>query len=350
VISQVFKGVVLQINVSQVDIERKLAMDISTKLDVQLDQGELEALIGQYKYGRYFEDPSLPREGSERFMLSHLRKLLSRDKGNCVAAFSSSAELLGILLFRLSPWDTEHFDFKVAVIDAMITQELDYDRKVEVASALLQQFHNWCQSEDIRFASIRVPDLDLAVIHSFEQWKFRYIETYIDHKFDLHKMDNFEKTSHELRVALPEDFRMMLEYSQGAFSTQRFHADSNFNRDKADSLYEKWIQTARNDPDQKILVLELENKPAAFMIYWENDLRQYFGRQFIIWKFALLDPANRGKGLGTDFYVALMHQYRSEGFDVVDGGVSMRNRASTRLLNKLGFKTVYALVTFHKWL
>jgi L-amino acid N-acyltransferase YncA len=325
-------------------------MDVNTKLDVQLDQGELEDLIGQYKYGRYFEDRSLPREGSQRFMLDDMRKFLSREEAKCAAAFSSSAELLGILLFRMSLWDTEHFGFNVAVIDAMITQDLDHDRKVEVANALLQQFHKWCRSADIRFASLRVPGLDLAVIHSLEQWGFRFIETWIYNNFDLHKIDNFKKTAHKLRMVIPEDLNMMLEYSKGAFATQRFHADSQINRDKADSLYEKWIQTAYNDSGQKILVLELENKPAAFMIYWENDLRQYFGRQFIMWKFALLDPANRGKGLGTDFFVALMHQHRSEGFDVLDSGLSMRNLNSFNLHNKLSFKIVSAVVTFHKWL
>jgi len=97
-------------------------------------------------------------------------------------------------------------------------------------------------------------------------------------------------------------------------------------------------------------VLELENKPAAFMIYWENDLRQYFGRQFIIWKMVLLDPANRGKGLGTDFYAALKHQHHSDGFDVIESGLSIRNRASLNLCSKVGFKSGSSLVTFHKWL
>jgi len=142
----------------------------------------------------------------------------------------------------------------------------------------------------------------------------------------------------------------MLDYSKGAFATQRFHADPYIDPDKADSLYRKWILTAFEDPHQQILVLDVDNSPLAFMITQRIDLRQCFGLQFVVWRMALLDPSSRGRGWGTKFFVSLMHHHRKEGIDVVDSGVTMRNLASLNLHSKLHFKIVCIRVTFHKWL
>ena len=98
--------------------------------------------------------------------------------------------------------------------------------------------------------------------------------------------------------------------------TGRFIAGT-FTLDKAESLYEKWIISAFNEPNQKILVLDGDNKPTAFMIYCLDDLRCYFGSQFAVWKMGLLDPTNRGTGLGTAFFTALLHYHRQEGLDCV---------------------------------
>ncbi len=324
--------------------------DVRARLDARLDPGELQDVIGQYKYGRYLEDKSLPHEGSRRLLLDHAQDFLSRDDAKCAAAFSPAGELLGFLTFTLSAWDTKHFGFNFAVIDSMITRELEYDHKVEVANALLQQFDEWCQSANIRFASIRVPVLDLPVIHSFEQSGFHYIETWVYTKYDLRKLDGSTPVPCELRMARPEDCRSMLEYSKGAFATHRFYADTRFGKDKADALYEKWIQSAFDDPHQQILVQEIENKPAAFVISYEEDLRPYFGLRFAIWKMVLLDPAKRGKGLGGDFYTAIMQKQHGKGIDIMDAGLSLRNVHSMNLCIKMNFKVVSTVATYHKWL
>lgn len=326
-------------------------MTVNTNIDVPIDNSELEALIKQYKYGRYCEDRSLPIKDSRHLILDHVRRYLSRDDSKCAVAFSPSGQLLGLLLFKLSQWDTEHFGYNVAVIDSVITRESNYDQKLDITNALLEQFHVWGQSAKVRFVSARVSALNLPVVHSFERCGFRYIESWIYNKYDLKRVDEFrKKMPYQLRLNQPDDCKSMLKYSKNAFATQRFHADPHISCHKADSLYEKWILTAFKDPNQQILVLDVENKPAAFMLYYKNDLSQYFGLQFAMWKMALLDPASRRGGMGTDFFIALLHYHRRDGLDIVDSGLSMRNLASLNLHNKLNFRVIATLVTFHKWL
>ncbi len=309
----------------------------------------VEALIGKYNYGRYCEDRSLPVEQSRRLVVDRLWKLITQPGFQYIAAYSLSEELLGLLLFRLSEWDSEHFGYNVAVIESIISKSLGYEQELEIVNILIEKFFSWCETSKIRFVSVRVPALNLPVIHSMERWGFNYIENWIFNKFDLSKLSGFIKPPLRLRLARQGDLDYMLDYSKDAFSTQRFHADAHITCNQANSLYHKWILTAYNDPNQEILVCDIENKPAALMIYYRSDLQQYFGLRFAMWKMALLDPQYRSKGLGKDFFVALLYHHQEEDLNVVDSGLTTRNIASLNLHTKLNFEVITTLVTFHRW-
>lgn len=325
-------------------------MRIKTHLDKKMDKGQLKPLIDQYKYGRYCEDIDLPIESSRQFVFDKIRDSLKGEDSECVQAISSSQELLGLLVFKLSRWDTEHFGYNVVIIDAVIAKESDYFQEREIAEALLKEFLVWCQSHRIRFISVKVPALNLPVVHSFESQEFLFYEAWIYNKFDHNKLDKQRRAPYNLRFAGEDDFKLMLKYSKGAFSTHRFYIDPHIPYQKANSLYTKWIHTSIEDPNQKILTLDIDKKPMAFMTYYESDLSKYFNLKFAMWKMAVLDPSGRGKGFGTDFFISLMFHHRQNGLDVTDSGISMRNVSSLNLHTKLNFKFISTLVTFHKWL
>jgi len=311
--------------------------------------GDLQILVNSSRFGRYLEDASLPDDGARRLVFANLRALVARADTLTIAAFSPDGEIEGLLVCRLSAWDTEHFGFPFATIEAILTAPVRHERKLEVARELLERFDVWCASESVRFVSTRVPALDLSAIHALEEHGFRFIESWIYNKLDLARVPKLPEPP-ALRLSVPGDMQVMLEYSTSAFATQRFHADGNFDPVKADSLYRKWIETAFHDSNQLIAVLESEGKPKAFMVYYKSDLRGFVGRQFAMWKMALLDPASRGQGLGTQFFSALARHHAGEGLDVIDSGLSLRNLPSLNLHNKNQFKVVSTIATFHKWM
>jgi GNAT superfamily N-acetyltransferase len=319
-------------------------------LDADVGIAAIEMVLGQYRYGRYLEDRSLPETGARLLLRDTIEQHLGRPHGKSAFAFSRAGDVVGIILFRLSEWDSEYFGWNVAIVDSLIVQGPDDAAKSDIALGLLNRFHDWCRSADVRFVSARIPALDLPVVHSFEALGFRYIESWIFNKYDLRKKDERPQCSFELRLAEPKDLAIMSEYSNGAFASQRFHADPHIPVEKAEQLYRNWIKTAFDDPNQKILVHDVSGRPAAFLIYFTRDLRKYFDLQFAMWKMALLDPSQRGRGMGTEFLWAMLDYHRTEGLDVVDSGLSMRNQDSLNLHNKVGFKVVSTLVTFHKWL
>jgi GNAT superfamily N-acetyltransferase len=219
-----------------------------------------------------------------------------------------------------------------------------------IASAILARFHEWCLERSIRLVVAKAASLDLPLIGAYEQWGFRYVETWIYNRFNLNRVSIHNRPDMALRVADRADKEQLLAYSHGAFDTHRFHADTRIARERAESLYLKWIETAFEDPRQTILVHDHDGKPAAAMIYYSNDYRAQFGLRYVQWKMALVDPAVRGKGIGFNFFVALLYHHRAEEFDVVDSGLTIRNLTSLNLHNRIQFKVISTIVTLHKWI
>ena len=325
-------------------------MEITTSLDARIDTDQLRAWVEGYSFGRYGEDASLPARGAQVLRWREVEGLLARTEHRRIVASSASGEPLGALLFRLSAWDTDHFGFPYAIVDRAITGDLPYEHKLATVIALFRRFDDWCRASNIRFVSMRAPASDLAIVHALERSGFDYIESWVYNTFTLKHLGAPPAGTSELRLAGPADCDHMVRWSAGAFATQRFHADHRFDRDKAESVYAKWIRTSFADPGQQVLALDIDGAPAAFMVYSKSDLSDLLGAKFAMWKLAVVNPSQRGRGLGAEFFTALLHHHRKEGLDVVESGVSIRNLASLNLHNKMRFKILSTILTFHRWL
>ena len=218
-----------------------------------------------------------------------------------------------------------------------------------IAHKLLHSFDEWCEEFKVRFTVMKAPALDLPVVNACEEHGFRYIETWIYNSFNLRKVETLPPPKRKLRFADITDSESMIACSHNAFDTQRFHADYHIPRERADSLYRKWIKSAFDNPLQKTLVIDQHNKPVAFMTYYVVDRASQLDFRYAQWKMALIDSNLRGKGLGYEFFVALLYHHRDEGLDIVDSGLSMRNLTSLNLHNRIGFKIISTIVTLHRW-
>jgi len=323
------------------------AVNTSTikSMDWPLIEREQAAKAG--KYGRYFEDRDFSIESARLILTDQLTKLVSNPDGVVVTAQVAN-QIVGVAVLRKSLWDTEHFGFGMAVLEHVIPFAEDEAKRKEITKHLLSAVNSWLEENDIHFISSRIPSLDLAVIQGAEEMGFRFIESWVYSKF---KLKDFVKPDHipNLRYAKEEDKELMLKYSKGAFSTQRFHADTRFSKQKADDLYEKWVSSAFEDKNQKIAVLDVDGAPSAFMIYYEQTKLGVEANKYTMWKFTVINPDMRGKGVGKIFFDALKAHHAQEGSEFIESGVSLRNLPSMNLHNGLNFKLISSLTTLHKW-
>jgi RimJ/RimL family protein N-acetyltransferase len=315
-----------------------------------LDKSAVSAVLAGYRYGRFIEDSDLQPSAGRAFLTDELSRLLLQPHVKTFGAFEDGHRLVGFLVAHESAWDTDHFGVRVWIVDGCYITPSDYETEFRIADLLVGAFDRWSREARIEFVSVKAASLDLPVVNVYEKWGFRYIESWVYNRFNLDRVGAHPRTPMQLRLAGPADREFMHAYSQEAFSLQRFHADHRIPHDKADSMYRKWIDTAFDEPRQKTLVYDQDGVPAAYLIFYINDYRPQFGKQYVQWKMALLGPSVRGRGVGADFFVSLLYYHRDQGMDVVDSGLTMRNLPSLNLHNRIGFKIISTLVTFHKWL
>ncbi len=310
---------------------------------------KLSELFNYNKYGRYFEDTELPFDKTVQYTVDCILKLIS-EKHAVYRIRNSPTRIEGMIVFRKSPWDTEHFKKNTAIIDSILVNQEDQHKRKEIAASLIEKFLQWCKQETIQFVVAKVPSLDLVSINEFLHSGFDFIESWIFNKIDLRKCKINDDSLLPLRLAKESDLAYMLEYSKDAYITQRFHADHHIRYDQAEGLYEKWIRNSIHDANQKILVYDHNGTPSAFMTYYVLDLNKYYNLKFAMWKMALISPLLRGQGVGKAFFYSLFDHHLKEGLDIVDSGLSLRNIVSLNTHNKVNFKVVSTLVTLHLWM
>lgn len=314
-----------------------------------LSEDKINILLQKYEYGRYSEDKTLISKQSKLYLKDILIDYIKVEGNEYFFALNEKDEPIGILFFRKSKWDTDHFGYNVAVIDYLITLQEDNTYVQSIASKLLSFFDKWAIENKIRFVTVKIPSQDLGVLHAVESKHFNYIENWIYNHYDLRNFQADDNDRLLIRYAKEEDKEFMIKYSKGAFSSHRFHADRRIDSEKADSLYEKWIITAFADTNQKIAVYDHKGIPTAFMIYYESNLTKYFDCTFAMWKMGLVNPEMGHQGIGNRFVKSLFKFHKDENLDIIDSGLSIRNIPSLNWHNKLNFKITSTLVTFHKW-
>jgi GNAT superfamily N-acetyltransferase len=310
----------------------------------------LSEILSHNKYGRYFEDTELPYDKTLLYTIDCIQKLISEKHAEYRIKKSKANTIEGLIIFRKSAWDTEHFEKNTALIDYILVNHKEHNQRNNIAKFLIDSFILWCNQEKIEFIVAKVPSLDLISINVLLHKGFNFIESWIFNKIDLRKYKITNDNLLTLRFAKESDLHYMLEYSKDAYNTQRFHADHHIPYAKAEGLYEKWIKNSINDSNQNILVYDHKGIPSAFMTYYILDLSKYYNLKFAMWKMALINPSLRGQGIGKSFFNSLFDHHIKEGLDIVDSGLSLRNIVSLNTHNKVKFKVVSTLVTLHLWM
>lgn len=313
--------------------------------------GILPDLLQGYRFGRYLEDGDLPLATSSQLLRDNILQYINQESAEAILVKDADNKPHGLLLFRVSDWDTKHFGHKTVLLDHIIIRKSSEEAHLLAGDHLLEKFRTWCSQHEVKFVVSKTPSLDLLTIHGLEKAGFRFMESWIFNKYDLRKTKAKPENHLKLRLADRSDIEYMLGYAKNAFSTQRFHADFHIPNNKAETLYSKWILTAFEDSKQKILVYDEGNVPCAYMAYYILDLTAYYNQKFAMWKMALMNPQMTGKGIGSRFFSSVCDYHREiEHLDVVDSGLSLRNIVSLNTHNKINFKVVSTIVSMHLWL
>ena len=301
----------------------------------------------EVKFGRYLSDYRLDFTSSVKYEIKNIIEYAKN--GNLCFAIDSSNEIIGLLGYHFSEWDTGIFNKRVAIIKYLLVKENQLYENISIAEHLLKIFHDWVSENKIDVAITKLETNLFTPIYLLQQMNYMFYECITIQTIDVKTVKNLQINSNNFRYATQDDFDIIREIAlKNTFLRSHFFLDPGFIRSNIENMYSKWIETALSS-NQKIVVIEHEKNICGLFVYELLDLSEYFGKKFAIWKFAAVDSRFRGKGLGNLLFNATFQSCIENKSDIIDTSLVVKNTYSQSIHNRLGFRLVNSLFTFHKW-
>jgi len=306
----------------------------------------IKSFFRSVPFGRYLSDRKLDKNRSINFEFDSLVRYIKH--GNLIIKLKNKNEVLGLVGFHLSDWDTVIFKKRMAILQYFITVEnkLNFDKIV--ANQLLNIFHDWASKNKIDVVITKIDTKYFAPILVLQEHGYIFYETIT---FRSIEVQNLKRAyyGNEFRFAVESDKEDLKKLAlKNTFKKSHFYLDSNFELARVEEMYSNWIMNALSS-SQKILVMEVDSKIVGVFIYENIDLSSYFSKKFGIWKFAAVDGSFRDKGLGMNLFKAAINACIIDSNDIIDTSLVEKNIISQNFHDKLGFQLVNTLYTFHKW-
>ncbi|MDG6220478.1 MAG: GNAT family N-acetyltransferase [Candidatus Thermoplasmatota archaeon] len=299
----------------------------------------LKNALPNYPYDQYRNYPSKRKGAWQSFFIYRLEGFLKSEEWTFFFSdVSANPALIGC---RISSWDEEHFGIRMASIYifkgndmAIIDDMLDYCLK-------------YLRKMGVDFVSTRINSDNMAAIHSFQEFGFKYIETII---WPVLKISH-PPPSGDVRMMTEADLDRVVEIaSTSSFQRSHFHCDNRFPRDMVNSMHAKWVTTSW-EKKQPVAIIDYKGSVAGYFAFRLDDaLSDAMGYRYGRMHNLALDPKFRGRGLGERLFNGTIAIMSEMGVEVIDSGYTSKNHISAKLHTKHGFTSVYDEITMHRWL
>lgn len=327
---------------------KKYNMMISNDVsNIEDFHNKIEAFISSIKFGRFLTDRNLEFNQSVKYEVS--RFLDYSKTGKLLVVFNDS-EILGILGYKDSSWDTEHFGFKIVSIDYFLVKE-NAQHHNQTAKLLLDELDTENRANSVKLVMAKVDSSYFAPVKSLQLHNFIFFECITARSFYVNNSLAVETETASYRFANLDDTEDIISIAKdNTFNKSHFYLDDNFVKKDIDSLYSKWIETAiKPDSGKKIIVIEEGGEIAGVFIYsihrYEEFVKDTFGR----WEFAAVSKKFRKAGIGRELFQAAFKACIDDGASVIDSTLVDKNIISQHLHEVLNFRISNTYYTFHKW-
>lgn len=264
---------------------------------------------------------------------------------NPVLAAKSGGETFGLIGFRKRGWDTEHFGYPVASIDYFYV--VPGPRGKEAAFLLAGEFNRWAETEKIRFASVKIPQVQ-EITRALQESGFYWLEAEHTLTLPLAGKELGAKPA-GIRPYRESDEKAVVRIAETTPWANRFVIDPNIDSEKGRGVYVKWIRNGIKDPQKRTTVLEVGGEAVGFNL-WSTEEINRGGETLVIGDQELvgIDPRRRGEGLGNILYKGTLAEMQEAGARFVKTTVSASNPPALNGQANLGFQFNYLILTFHK--
>jgi len=306
----------------------------------------INRLLSDYRFNEFRAYRALDKDKLKNYLFYKINNVL-KDKNSKMAIVRKSGEIMGLATLEFLPWDTKHFGIKMAKIGYLMANG-DYGQSLDTKNKLLSYLFTLCKKERIVHLSCRIDINDISSIHALEMNGFRLMDTLVTFAFirNKHKIPNI-RTIYPVRKCKKSDIPYLMDIARKSFVDDRFHLDPNIPKEKADSLYSKWVRNSWLRKET-IFVATRKNQPIGFLTYrLYSDLVKIVN--FKIMGQGLMAVKFEAKGALISLMQATFRDVNLH-YDCVEYDTRITNYEVLQICQRLGLDFVRAKYTFHKCL
>ena len=229
-------------------------------------------------------------------------------------------------------WDSSFFNKRIARITSSSLTEAE-----------ISDSFNWAKSEKIDCLYYLVSGLEKNATKAAEVNGFHLVDLRVTFIKQLRKPEkNFVPQWH-IRRAVEADLPTLKVMARNAFPLSRFKVDTHFNEDKADEMYEVWIQNDLRLDGHDVWVIDVDNQLAAFTsVSQKMDGKAHVG---------LVGTREewRGRGLSLELQRFISEELRNEDISEIEVVTQGRNIPAQNLYQRAGYLVQSIDLWYHKW-
>lgn len=309
-------------------------------------KNELKNFFVKVPFGRYFLDKQFSFDQSFEIEYSNLQSFL--ENGVLHIVLNAESQVIGLIGFKLSPWDSDIFRFNVSTLNYFFVDEEAGDRENELSVNLLQIYHRWVEQNKIRLVIAKLESQYFRPVQILQENGYIFYECITQKSNKINRANFIQQKKLNYRFATDSDRPRLIELAnKNTFHRSHFYLDSRLETVQVDALYSKWIEQALSRKN-RVIVIEEQNYIVGVFIY--SFAKSNHGiPSHAIWEFAALDSDFRGRNLGNRLFQSAFAACIEDGADFIDTTLVEKNLKSQILHDKLGFQLVNCYYRFHRW-
>jgi dTDP-4-amino-4,6-dideoxy-D-galactose acyltransferase len=236
-------------------------------------------------------------------------------------------------LCELLEWDTAFFGRRIARVTA-----------TTVTADTMSELLFWCSAEHVECLYFLADSSDPMTIRLAEEHGFQCVDIRVTLERCPPSRDTDDVAFEgSVRAARPDDVIALRAIARTAFRGGRFHLDRRFAPDRADMLYEIWIEKSCLGGAEVVLVAERRRQAVGFLTcHVRGDATGQIGLV------GTREDA-RGSGVGRAMVSEALRWFAARGAQRVRVVTQGRNRGALRLYERSGFLVDSVELYYHRW-
>lgn len=229
-------------------------------------------------------------------------------------------------------WDSNFFNKRIGrIVSPALTQ------------AEMKAILDWVKLEKINCLYYLASGLEKNAAAVAEANGFHFVDLRVTYNKDLRKPEKEFIPKWHIRRAVDGDLDTLKEMARGAFPLSRFKVDPNFNQEKADQMYEVWIENDLRQKGHDVWVIDADTQLAAFTsVSSKTEGKAQIG-------LVGTQESWRGKGLSLELQRFISEQLRNEDIAEVEVVTQGRNIPAQNLYQRAGYYVRSIDLWYHKW-